>query len=146
MKFNMKKRTILLFGICFIILIGALGINYFFNKSYFQEIKYDEVIEKMNNKESFILVLSQTYCEHCASYKPKVEKVANDEKIMIYYLEVDLLNEEEKKEFKNYISYSSTPLTVFIVSGEEKTAATRIVGDASEEKILKKLKSNGYID
>lgn len=142
----MKKRTILLFSICFIILVGALIINYFFNKSYFQEIKYADVIEKINNKESFVLVLSQTYCEHCASYKPKVKKVANNEKIMIYYLEVDLLNDKERNEFKNYINYSSTPLTIFIVSGEEKTAATRIVGDASEEKILKKLKSNGYID
>ena len=32
------------------------------------------------------------------------------------------------------------------INGEEKTAASRINGDASTDKIIKKLKSNGFID
>ena len=52
----------------------------------------------------------------------------------------------EKKEFSKYITFDGTPVTVFIKNGEEKTAATRINGSASTEKILAKLKSNGFID
>ena len=39
----------------------------------------------------------------------------------------------------------STPVTAFIVDGEEITASNRIFGDSSYEKIVKKLKNNGFI-
>ena len=115
-------------------------------KTYFKEIKYDKVIEKINNKESFVLVLSQTTCSHYIEYKPKVEEVANKYKLTIYYLETNLLSKKEAKEFKEYITYSGTPTTVFIKNGEEKTVANRIDGTVEESKIIEKLKSNGFID
>ena len=59
---------------------------------------------------------------------------------------MDLLNEDEAKELKSKVNYSSTPVTVFLKNGEEKTAANRINGDASKDKIVKKLKNNGFID
>ena len=46
---------------------------------------------------------------------------------------------------KKIFNFDGTPTTVFVIDGEEKTAANRIVGEASEEKITKKLKSNGFI-
>ena len=67
-------------------------------------------------------------------------------KINIYYIDVDLLNNDEKDKFDSYISYDGTPITVFIKKGEETSAATRINGDASISKIEKKLKSNGFLD
>ena len=143
---NSKKKAIILAVVCLIILIGAIIAEKSFNKSYFVKLEYDDVMEKIENKEDFVLVLSQTTCSHCASYKPKVEEVANEHKINLYYIEVDLLNAEEKKEFVSHINFSATPSTVFISGGYEKTSANRINGDASKEKIIKKLKSNGFID
>lgn len=142
----MKKKVIIICSICLIILVGGLILDKIISKSYFTEIKSKEVIEKINNKESFVLVISQTTCSHCAEYKPRIEKVANDKKIQIYFMESDLLSDDEKKEFSKYITFDGTPVTVFIKNGEEKTAATRINGSASTEKILAKLKSNGFID
>lgn len=142
----MKKKVIIICSICLIILIGGLIWDKSMSKSYFTEIKSKEVIEKINNKESFVLVISQTTCSHCADYKPRVEKVANDKKIEIFYIDVDLLSKEDSIEFSKYINFDGTPATVFIKKGEEKTAATRINGAASTEKILAKLKSNGFID
>ena len=78
-------------------------------------------------------------------FKPKLERVANKYKLNIYYLETDLLDKETSKELKTKFSFSGTPTTVFVINGEEKTAATRINGDVSEEKIVSKLKSNGFI-
>lgn len=127
-----------------LIIFGIINIKD--KKSYFKEIKYDKVIEKIDNKESFVLVLSQTTCSHCMSYKPTVQAVSKKYKLTIYYLETDLLSDKAKEEFKEYITYSGTPTTVFIINGEETTVANRLNGSVSEERIIEKLKSNGFID
>lgn len=141
-----KKRAIILGSICLVILVGAFIADRVLSKSYFKKLKYDEVIEKIENKDDFVLLISQTTCTHCISYKPKLEEVANEYKINIYYIDVDLLDNEEREKFSSYINYSSTPVTVFLKNGEESTVANRINGDASKDKIEKKLKSNGFID
>ena len=143
---NIKKKVIILVSICLVLLIGGLIADRILGKSYLKEIEYNEVIKKIEKKESFVLLVSQTTCTHCISYKPKLEKVANNHKLNIYYIDVDLLSDEENEKFESYINFSSTPITVFIKDGEETTAANRINGNASIEKIEKKLKSNGFID
>ena len=140
-----KKNAIILGIVCLVILIGAFTLDRLLSKSYLKEIKYSEVIEKVDNKESFILLLSQTTCTHCMDFKPKLKNVANKYKITVYYLETDLLSEEEENILKEHFSFRGTPQTLFVVDGEEKTAATRIDGDVSEDKIISKFKSNGYI-
>lgn len=140
-----KKKGLILVIICLVILIGAFITDRILSKDYLIELKYDEVMKKVNNKESFVLLFSQTTCSHCAQYKPKLSQVAKDYKINIYYLEVDLLKDKQEKELKKHFSYNSTPVTLFITDGDEVTAATRIVGDVSKDKIISKLKSNGYI-
>ena len=105
------------------------------------------VKEKIDNKEDFVLCVSRTTCIHCQDYKPKLKKVGYKYKIDIYYIDVDLLNDDELKMFKNTVSFDgSTPITIFFKNGEEKTTATRIEGDVSEEKLINKLKTNGFIE
>lgn len=111
------------------------------------EINYNELKEKIDNKENFVLCVSRTTCSHCQDYKPKLKKVGYKYKIDIYYIDVDLLNDDELKMFKNTVSFDgSTPITIFFKNGEEKTTATRIEGDVSEEKLINKLKTNGFIE
>lgn len=142
---KLKTKIIILCIICVVAITSVLIINNKDKKTYFQEIKYTEVINKMDSKENFVLCISQTTCSHCQAYKPKLSKVANKYKLEIFYVEVDKLDAEEEKALKKYINYSSTPTTVFITNGAEKTVANRINGDTSSEKIIKKLKSNGFI-
>lgn len=143
---KVKKRAIIIAVICLIVLIGGFVINSILGKSYFKELEYDDVIDKIENKEDFILLVSQTGCTHCISYKPKLKEVAKEHKVYVYYIDVDLLNEKETDNLKKYISFTSTPVTLFLRNGEELTAANRITGDANKEKIIKKFKSNGFID
>lgn len=143
---KVKKKVIILCSICLVVLVGAIVTDRVLGKTYLNEIEYKELIEKIENKEDMVLLISQTTCTHCISYKPKLEEVANEYKLNIYYIDVDLLNDEEGDKLKSYISYSSTPITVFLKDGEETTVANRINGDASKEKIEKKLKSNGFIN
>ena len=142
----MKKRVIILCSICFFVLIGALVADRIITNSYLKQLKYDEVMEKIQNKESFILVVSQTTCSHCKEYKPVFKKILKKNNLTAYYIEYDLLSKEEKKEFVKYINFDSTPVTVFLKNGEETTTANRIVGAREEEYIIGKLKSNGYIE
>jgi len=140
-----KKNVIILVIVCLIVLVGAVVADIILGKSYLNEIKYDKVMEKVEAKDSFVLLLSQTTCSHCMDFKPKLAKVAKNYKVNIYYLETNLLSEDESKKLKEHFNYSGTPTTVFVINGEEKTAANRINGDVSEEKIISKLKSNGFI-
>ncbi len=142
----MKKNLII---ICTIMLVIILGILLFVNgnssKYGLFELKYDDVMKKFNNKDDFVLVISQTTCAHCISYKPVLRSVSKKYKIKTYYIDVDLLNDKETEELKKYVSYSDTPSTLFIKGGTESTRANRIVGEATEEKIVSKLKQNNFI-
>ena len=140
-----KKNVIILVIVCLIVLVGAIVADVMLGKSYLNEIKYDKVMEKVEAKDSFVLLLSQTTCSHCMDFKPKLARVAKNYKVNIYYLETNLLSEDESKELKEHFNFTGTPTTVFVINGEEKTAANRINGDVSEEKIISKLKSNGFI-
>ncbi len=142
MKLN---KVIVVVSILILVIAGLLFSDVLSNK-YLKEIKYEEVIEKMNNKERFVLLLSQTTCSHCKDYKPKLAKVAKEYELVVYYLETDLLDKETYNDLKKHFSFSGTPTTIFITDGEEKSAATRISGEASADKIISKLKSNGFID
>lgn len=145
---KIKKKIIILVSICLVFLIFAFVADRIFGKSYLVKIGYDEIIEKIDNKEDFVLIVSQTTCSHCESYKPKVKEVANKYKLEIYYIDVDLLSEDKYNDLNSRLSFktSGTPLTIFFKNGGETTVATRIKGDASKEKIEKKLKSNDFID
>ena len=141
-----KRRVIGIVIVCIIILIGAIIADRILGKSYLKELNYNEFLEKMEKKESFVLLLSQTTCSHCMDFKPKLSEVAKDNKIVVYYMETDLLDDETRDNFKKkYFSFTGTPTTVFVINGEEKSAATRIDGDVSKDKIISKFKSNGFI-
>ena len=143
-----KKKVIILVSVCLVILIGAVVADLIISKNYFNEIKYTALVEKLDKKGDLILLISQTTCSHCATYKPKLEEIANEHKIKVYYIDVDLLNEDEYANLDSRLSFSSsgTPLTIFLKNGEESTVANRIRGDASREKIINKFKSNGFIE
>lgn len=144
---KLKKKIIILCVVALILLVGALVADKIISKNYFNEITYQEIITKMNNKDNFVLCITQTTCSHCISYKPKLEKVANKYKVDTYYIEVDLLQEDEKKELSKYITISGgTPSTIFIKEGTEKTSANRINGDVSTTKIVQKLQQHGFIE
>lgn len=146
-KLKLKNKIIILVSACLVILAGVFLVDYIISKSYLNKISYNDVIEKIEDKESFILLISQTTCTHCMSYKPKLEEIANKHKIEIYYIDVDLLSDEDFDKLDSYLNFADagTPVTLFVKNGEETSAATRITGDASSEKIEKKLKSNGFL-
>lgn len=146
----MKKNSNLIWIIAIVILVLLLAfliINKAISKGNLVELTYDEFVQKIDNEESFVLCISLTTCSHCATYKPKLESVAKDYAIDLYYIDIDKYSEEEQEEFEKIINFNdSTPTTVFLKNGKETTASNRINGDVSTSRIIDKLKSNDFID
>ena len=143
---SVKKKVIILVSICLVVLIVGLVADKILSRSYLVELEYEEVLHKVDNDESFVILFSQTTCNHCISYKPKLEAVAKEYKLEIYYVDIDLLSKSDREALGKKMNFNSTPVTLFIKNGEETSMATRIDGDADKEKIISKLKSNGFID
>ncbi|MGN0973881.1 MAG: thioredoxin domain-containing protein [Bacilli bacterium] len=113
--------------------------------SSLKTISLDELKEKLDNKESFILEVIQTDCSHCKEFSPRFKKVLKDNNLTAYQIDTQKLSENEKKEFDSIIYVSGTPTVVFIKDGEEKATHYRISGAVSNDKIIEKLKKAGYI-
>ena len=143
-----KKNYLVISGIILIAIIIVVIIWYSISSGSrnFIKLNYNEILEKVDNKESFILCVSASECIHCNSYKPKLKKISNDYNIKIYYTDVDKFNDNEYDEFKDKFSFDGgTPTTMFFKDGEERTTATRIEGDISIERTIDKFKKNGFI-
>lgn len=117
------------------------------NKANLISLTYKQVEEKIDNEDSFILVVSQSTCTHCTTYKPKLEKISNDYDIDIFYIDYDLENKDTQKEFlEEFDLDGSTPITIFIKDGKQTNLFDRLEGDVSESKAIEKFKEMGFIE
>ena len=141
-----KKKYILTFIVAIVILvIFLIYVIMIYTGGKLTELNSNDVIEKINNKEDFVLLVSQTTCSHCMVYKPKVKEIANKHDVEIFYIDIDLLDKKESNEFGKYIYTDGTPVTIFFIDGEEETTANRINGNASSKRIEDSLKKYGFI-
>ncbi len=105
-----------------------------------------ELEQKINNKDTFMLVISQTGCSHCEQYLPELDRALSEVNLNAYELNITGLNETNTNTLAKYVSYSGTPTTIFFTNGVEKTTLNRIIGYTSKAKILERLKSLGFVD
>lgn len=145
MKDNNKLFIIIITTL--ILIISFLLINKIsnYNKGDLKPITFKEIQEKKANKEDFILIVSQSTCSHCASYKPKVKQIAKEHGITVYYIDIDLEKNEDEVIKELHIT-GETPMTLFYLEGKETSILNRLVGDLGTEKIINQFKKLGFID
>ncbi len=114
--------------------------------SSYEEIDYDTFIEKIENKDDFILFIGSSTCQHCDAFKVTINNVIKKHQVKIYYIDIHKFDESQSKKFKTYINFNATPTTVFINGGKEETTYNRINGNLSYDKVIEKLKKVGYIE
>ena len=136
----MKKLSKLL--IVFVLVLSVTGCG----SKYLKNISYKEYHKLIENKETFILEVMKTGCTYCEKLKPKLEKVAKEYNLEIKVINVAKLSDDEKDTFNTETGVDGTPTIIFYTKGVEKTKASRINGNVSEEKIISKLKANGIIE
>lgn len=149
----MKKKTMIFLGTAIIIaafgfLIFAIISSAITNSAKDKtliSISFSELEKKIENKDNFILVISQKNCSHCAQYKPVLKEVLYEYDLKAYDIDQSKLSKQEKAKLKDIASITGTPTTVFISEGSEVATATRIHGAASKGAIISRFKAMGYI-
>jgi len=129
--------TLLLFSV-----IGLTGCGKY---SKYTEVSYSELLTKMENKDTFVIVLGSSTCSACAMYEKTMEKVIKKNQVEIFYLDIAKLNEEDKVKFNSKFVIAGTPTTVFIENGVETSTYNRITSAASYTDVVKALEKHGYI-
>ena len=116
------------------------------NKTY-TEINYDKLYKKMNSYEDYILLIGKDNCEACKSFEKVIEKIVEEQKIKILYLNINSLKEEEKLLItsKYYIDSGQiyTPVLLIIEKGIVKQ---RQIGNKSYDETIKFLLDNGIME
>lgn len=147
----MKKKNIIVLIICLLLIGCFLGIYFLSKNSNKQEsanlieLTGSTFKEKIENKDSFILLVTKEGCSHCAEYLPVFINVIDKYDITAYKLDLATLSSEEKSYLADIANISGTPTTVFIEKGEEETTLNRIVGSANRKTIETRLKTLKYI-
>ena len=147
-----KKKNIIISAVIIVLTVIICAAIWFigkgFNKTeypYIHELTFNELESKLNNQDSFVLIITQTGCSHCEAYLLVVQNVSNKYKVDFYVLNRTNISDEERTKLKNIANISGTPTTLFYTSGEEKSALNRLVGQATEYRLVEKLTSEGYI-
>lgn len=111
------------------------------SNSNIDKISYKEYEKLRENKETFILEVTQKYCSACQSFKPKLEEVLKEYNLKAKEISLDTLSEEEIES----LGISGTPTVIFYINGEEETTAARLIGSSNKEKIISKFKASSFI-
>lgn len=114
-------------------------------KSTYTELSYQQLVDKLENKDSFVLVIGSETCQHCADYKVTMEKVIKKNNIEIFYINLAGLSNEDYAKLYSKYTVSSTPTTLFIKNGEEESTYNRIAGAKSYADVVNTLKKQGYL-
>lgn len=134
----MKKILIILIALCTITVTGC-G-----KDKELIEINYDELSEKIKNKDSFVLYVGSSECSHCADYRPKLEKVISKYKLEVYYINMANVSEAKYNAVRKKVDMEGTPTTVYLEKGKTKSSP-RISGDTDSETIEDFFKELGLV-
>ncbi len=114
-------------------------------KDLFNKVNAKEFIDLFNGKEKAFLVIGQTQCSHCISFKKVLNKAIYNYKANIYYLEFDLLTDVDKRAviaLDDSLQKLGTPHTMITKKGK---ILDTIEGETTYPILLEKLQKNGFI-
>lgn len=152
MEKMLKSKTFLIVvGLVIILLAVGLSLFFIFNskpKTY-KEITYSELEGLIDSGDKFILFIGSNSCSHCTVFKVAVNEVVSDYKVIVNYIDVSKLSDEEYAYLNSHLSFSGTPTTVLIDSGYEKVedrVLTKIRGSKSSSEFADLLKKYKFIE
>ena len=134
------KKVLLM--VLLVLCVALTGCNKY--KTY-TELSLDEFNKKLDNKDTFVMVIGKASCSACAAYKETMEEIIKDKQIEIFYLDLDKLDDDAYAKVHSKYVIESTPTTLFIRDGSEISAYVRLVGAAGYSKVIENLKNYGYI-
>lgn len=85
-----------------------------------KEISYSEALEKIKNKETFNLMISQTYCGHCQDLKMMLATYLDNHHVVIYDVLLDDTGMTTEDVQEDYPLFEGTPDLYVVEKGELK--------------------------
>ena len=137
----MKKVLLVLF-----VLLSLTACNKKFSKGEVVTADADEVLEKLENKESFIVYVGYDDCQSCKEFKPILNQLIENYDITIYYLPTD---DKQTEDQLNEIQYNYfyrmywTPTTYIVEDGEVLAIKEQLI---EYEELVEWLKEYGKIE
>ena len=95
------------------------------SSSYLSKLNYKKLTTKLDNKESFVLYLTNED-ESGLTLKNTLQTVCKNNNIKCFYLNTDNLDEDELDSLKEKITFEDSNIIVFIKEGKENTVLARI--------------------
>ncbi len=114
------------------------------SKQTLQTISYNELKEKINDKESFVLYIHKTGCTYCENYEPTLVKVLNEKRITAYSINTATLTKSEEASLKKKVDLKGTPTLIYINQGKSDVNGS-LIGEKSYNDTLDFFKEIGYI-
>ena len=112
------------------------------------KLSYAEYQEKIDNNESFVFIVERTSCSHCQNFMPVAEEFANSNKVPMYYIDTDEMEqadwtklEKSNSFFKKNSGNWGTPTTIVLAGSE---ALDDISGETDSDSLMKLYKD--YFD
>ena len=119
----MKKILLVMLMAC--TLLGISGCSKKEEKTYEYPLSASELLEKIENKETFVVYLAATSCEQCGIYGKFIPKFNEqyDIEIMHVDMEQEKTNDKESHdEVLELFQLQYTPTTYVVIDGEIKEA------------------------
>ena len=134
------KKFLVIF-LFFLIFITGCGSR----RTTYDEISYSDFKLLIENKESFPLVIGSSTCSACSMFKPTMEAFISKYNVLVKYIDISKLSEDEYNEFSVLIGFKSTPTTIFFKDGEQTSNYFRIIGSVDLSSVVDAYKRMGYI-
>ncbi|MFQ7173613.1 MAG: hypothetical protein ACLRQF_16965 [Thomasclavelia ramosa] len=120
------------------------------NKGAVKKIPMQDDFDKMENKETFVVMLSQTYCNACLSFFMETDDYTEEIGLTLWdiILDDESTSEEENLKLTNekFGYFSATPSIYYIEKGEVKDSLCSDKEKVNLENYKKFLIENGIIE
>ena len=102
-------------------------------------LSYAEYQGKIDNNESFVVILSRESCSHCQNFLPVAKEFAESKELPMYYIDTDTFTQDEWQTFEKSNSFLKknsgnwgTPTTVVLAG---KDAVDYIEGETTADQL-----------
>lgn len=118
-------------------------------EKYITFIGYDEYNDLIDNGDTNVIVIGQTTCSHCISFKPAMNTIGKDYGITMNYLDILKLSNDEYTKFSNslkdmgYTKELGTPLTLIV---KDKKIIKSLSGERTISQLVREFKKADLID
>ena len=132
--------------ICCLLFLGLIVTGCSSKLDGYTKISYETFKRKIDNQETFPLVIGSSECSACANYEIIMERFIRDYQVEVFMIDLLELSDKAYDELKTNVSFTGTPTTVFYKDGQLTSYYNRIDGSVTKNVIKEYFKTNGYIE